>query len=219
MQYKFLILIGILSFIGCKQEKPNTPKTIDKPELSIDQPIDTILKKELEQIVIEDQTLRLLLPDVEKKFGNGSKEEKYIWSLIHRQDSVCLNKTLKILNEYGWLGKSRVGGNANQAIWLVIQHAELKKQEQYLPLLKESVEIGESEGWHQAFLEDRILMRNKKNQIYGSQATWDKTISKMKIYPIENVKNVNERRKIIGLEPIEEYAKKNGYIFDQKALK
>ena len=59
-------------------------------------------------------------------------------------------------------------------------------------------------------------MRNKKNQIYGSQATWDKTISKMKIYPIENVKNVNERRKIIGLEPIEEYAKKNGYIFDQK---
>jgi hypothetical protein len=127
-----------------------------------------------------------------------------------------LIKTLKILDKYGWLGKSRVGDNANQALWLVIQHAELSMQETYLPLLKKSVEMGESEGWHQAFLEDRILMRNKKNQLYGSQATWDKTIGKMKIYPIDDVRNVNKRREQIGLEPIEEYAKMNGYIFDPK---
>ena len=62
-------------------------------------------------------------------------------------------------------------------------------------------------------------MRNKKSQIYGSQATWEKTIGKMKIYPIEDVKNVNKRREKIGLEPIEEYAKQNGYIFDQKVMK
>ena len=60
-------------------------------------------------------------------------------------------------------------------------------------------------------------MRNEKNQTYGSQTTWDKTTGKIKIHPIEDVKNVNDRRKKIGLEPIEEYAKMNGYVFDQMA--
>jgi len=216
MRFKFLILFSLLSIIGCKQNKLKTHIDNEEPKLIITEPIDTLLKKELESIAVEDQTLRFLLPDVDKRFGSGSNEEIYIWSLIHRQDSICFSKVTKILDEHGWLGKSRVGGQANQAIWLVIQHAELEMQEKYLPLLKESVEVGESEGWHQAFLEDRILIRNKKNQIYGSQATWDKTICKMKIYPIENVKNVNKRREKIGLEPIEEYAKQNAYIFDQK---
>ena len=216
MQFNILILLAVLTFVGCNHDKPRTPEVPMNSEITTHQALDSILKMELEHIAIEDQTLRLMLPDVGEKFGNGSSEEKYIWSLIHKQDSICLNKTIKILDEYGWLGKSRVGNTANQALWLVIQHAELATQEKYLPVLKESVEIGESEGWHQAFLEDRILMRNKRNQIFGSQATWDKVSGKMKIYPIDNVKNVNKRREQIGLEPIEEYAKVNGYIFDQK---
>jgi len=216
MKYKLLILFGVLSVIGCHTNKPNAPKGQDDTAIPVSQPLDSILKKDLEQIAVEDQTLRLMLPDVGKKFGNGSNEEKYIWSLIHRQDSICLMKTLKILDSHGWVGKSRVGNTANQALWLVIQHAELPTQEKYLPMLKESVVKGESEGWHQAFLEDRILMRSKKNQIYGSQATWDKTSGKMKIYPIDDVRNVNKRREKIGLESIEEYAKMNGYTFDQK---
>ena len=216
MRYKFLILFGVLTFIGCNPNKTNTAIVPEKSELTIDHPSYSTLAKELEQIAVEDQTLRLMLPDVEERFGIGSSQEKYIWSLIQKQDSICLMKTLKILDKYGWLGKSRVGNTANQALWLVIQHAELEAQEKYLPILKESVEMGESEGWHLALLEDRILMRNKKNQIYGSQATWDKTSGKMKIYPIDNVKNVNKRREEIGLDPIEDYAKMHGYIFDQK---
>ena len=216
MRYKFLILLCVISIIGCKENKIKSPVESEKSELITTEPIDSILKKELELIAVEDQTMRLMLPDVTKRFGSASSEEKYIWTQIHRQDSICLIKIIKILDEHGWLGKSRVGSQANQAIWLVIQHAELEKQEKYLPLLKRSVEIGESEGWHQAFLEDRILIRNDKNQIYGSQATWDKETNKMKIYPIEDVENVNVRRAKIGLEPVEEYAKMNGYIFDQK---
>lgn len=215
MQYKSLLLFGVLCCIGCNQNQPDTTQAPAKSELSIDQPIDSILKRDLEQIGVEDQTLRLLLPEVGKQFGMGSSQDNYIWSLIHRQDTICLIKTIQILEEYGWLGISRVGNAANQALWLVIQHAELATQEKYLPLLKESVESGESEGWHLAFLEDRILMRNKKNQIYGSQATPDRASGKMKIYPIDDVKNVNQRRTKIGLEPIEEFAKMNGYIFDQ----
>ncbi len=218
MKYKILIIICLVLFIGCKDGEKKAYELKKEPELAIKNLSDTELKKRLELIAVEDQTLRLLLPEVGEKFGNGSEEEKFIWSLIHRQDSICLNSTIKILNQYGWLGKSKVGDKANQALWLVIQHAELEQQERYLPLLKESVENGESEGWHLAFLQDRILMRKKMNQIYGSQASWDKSINKMKIYPIDDVENVNKRRKELGLETIEEYAKMNGYVFDQKTM-
>jgi len=177
---------------------------------------DSILKKELEFIGVEDQTLRLLLPEVKDEFGSKSDEYKYVWSLINQQDSICANKLVKILNTHGWVGKSRIVVKANQAIWLVMQHAKLKVQEKYLPLLKESVKNGESEGWHLAFLEDRILMYNKKKQVYGTQAVWDSDLKKNKIWPIEDVKNTNQRRKQLGLKPIEEYAKSNGYILDKR---
>lgn len=177
---------------------------------------DSILKQELELIGIEDQTLRLMLPEAMNKFGHESEEYSYIWSLIHRQDSISLKKLINIIDNHGWLGKSRVGSTANQAIWLTLQHSELEIQEKYLPLLKESVAKGESEGWHLAYLQDRILMRKNQKQIYGTQALWDNDLKKNKIYPIEDLKNVNERRKKLGMDTVEASAEANGYIFDQK---
>ena len=179
-------------------------------------PGDTLLKEKLEDIGRRDQTLRLLLPDVVSKFGNESQEYTYIWSLIHHEDSVCLNELTEILDEHGWLGVNRVGESANQYIWLIIQHSDLEVQEFYLPVLKESVSKGESPGWHLAFLEDRILVRNKKEQKYGTQAIWDKELKQNKICPIEDVHTVDQRRAKLGLETMEEYTSRNNYLFDQK---
>lgn len=214
MRFKGFLLFFLIGLFACQQNMQESHIDAKEAVLIVAEPSDTALRKILEVIAVEDQTLRLLLPDVNERFGHDSGEGKYIWSLIHRQDSICLMKIEKILNAYGWIGKSRVGAEANQAIWLVMQHADLERQLKYLPLLKKSVEIGESEGWHLAFLEDRILMRQHKNQIYGSQAIWDNIIGKMKIYPIDDRKNVNERRAKIGLEPIEVYVKQNGYLLE-----
>ncbi len=176
-------------------------------------PADSLIKKSLEDILIKDQTLRLILPDIEKKFGKDSEELKYIWVLIKRQDSINEVQVIEILDNNGWVGTSRIGSKANQALWLVIQHSSLVIQEKYLPLLEESVLKNESPGWHLAFLKDRILMRNKKKQFYGTQAVYNKESGKYEIYPIEDPKNVDDRRKKIGLETMEEYAGKNGYIY------
>ncbi|NCA76669.1 MAG: hypothetical protein EOM90_10060 [Alphaproteobacteria bacterium] len=177
-------------------------------------PIDTTLKYKLESIRVADQTLRLVLPEVEKKFGKDSKETKYFWSLIHQQDSINEKEVTKIIDNYGWLGYNRIGGSANQSLWLVIQHAPVEIQEKYVPYLKESVEKGESQGWYLAFLEDRILMRNGEKQIYGTQAVFNRDSGKTYIYPIQDVKDVNMRRTKLGLETIEEYSEKNGYVFE-----
>lgn len=205
--YKFFILIIVLTLQTTLNAQVEETITIQQY---------TILKNKLESIRVKDQALRLILPEIEKKFGKESEELKYIWLLIHHQDSINEIEVGKIIDRYGWLGANKVGDLANQSLWLVIQHAPIEIQKKYLPYLRESVEKGESEGWYLAFLEDRILMRNGEKQIYGSQSTFNKETGKFHIYPIRDPENVNEKRNEIGLEPIEEYAEKNGYILDLK---
>ena len=208
MRHLFFLFF-LANLISCVKNQDDIQEVTNTPSSEISEPVDSLLKQELEWISAEDQTLRLLLPDALEKFGAGTNEYKYLWTLINRQDSICVEKVIDIVEEHGWLGKSRVGDKANQAIWLVIQHAKLEAQEKYLTLLKASVEQGESEGWHLAFLKDRILMYKDQKQIYGTQSVWDNTIKKNRIHPIENVEQVNERRASLGLEPIEEYAEAN----------
>jgi hypothetical protein len=120
-------------------------------------------------------------------------------------DSCNQVQVKALIVKYGWMGKSLIG-NYNQVLFLVIQHADLATQEKYFPLLKESVDQGESSPADAAMLEDRILMRQSKKQIYGSQVVFNKT-GGQEFYPIEDEKNVNLRRAKAGLQPIEEYAK------------
>ncbi len=124
-------------------------------------------------------------------------------------DSCNLAQVKHLIDRYGWLGKSIVGARGNQALFLVIQHADLAIQEQYFPLLRQSVEAGESRPGHLALLNDRILMRQGKPQIYGSQVVFDDK-GQAVFYPIEDEPNVNARRAAMGLEPIEQYAKHFG---------
>lgn len=196
----------VFTLISCAQSQKNN----QEEKTTVD------IQNVLEEIGTKDQTLRLLLPDVQNKFGKDSDELKYFWSLINEQDSINEIAVTKIIDKYGWLSIDRVGQNANQSLWLVIQHAPLEVQEKYLPLLRESVMQNQSPGWHLAFLEDRILMRNGKKQIYGTQSKLNNETGQFEIAPIKNFGTVNERRKEIGLEPIEEYAEKNNYILEQR---
>lgn len=199
---KILFITILISFITMQSQTNVEAKPIDYK----------LLKAQLEIIRIEDQTLRQLLPDAEAKFGDDSDELTYIWELIHTQDSINEKKVLRIIDNYGWLSNSKVGEMANQTLWLVIQHAEIDIQEKYLPYLVESVNKEESDGWYLAFLKDRILMRKGEKQHYGTQVKKDKKSGFTYIYPITNFKKVNERRKAIGLNSIEEYAKINNYV-------
>lgn len=169
---------------------------------------DKTLQTQLEDIYVRDQTLRQLYQEAEKKFGQGSDEMNYFWSLIAQEDSLNEREVQQIIDEKGWVGQSLVGGRANMALWLVIQHAPIETQEKYLPLLKASVKQGESQGNHLALLEDRIRMRKGQPQVYGSQVVTDPKTGKMKVHDIQKPEFVDQRRKSVGLGPIQEYLKR-----------
>lgn len=176
------------------------------------------MKQSLENLRMQDQTIRLLLPDAENRFGRESNEYKWFRNeLMPRNDSIVLNKITNILEKNGWMGISEVGELANQTLWLVIQHAPLDIQKKYLPFLEKSIKKGESKARYLAFLKDRILMRENKKQIYGTQSLWDKEKKKNVIWPINEYSTVNQRRKEVGLESIEDYAKNNGFLYEKKS--
>lgn len=197
-----------------KEIVANAQANLDEYEKDFDKP----LKNQLEEIYMKDQMLRRMIGDVEEKYGRESDEMNYFWSLISMQDSINEAQVMEIIDERGWVGKSVVGGQANSALWLVIQHAPIETQEKYLPLLKKSVKKGESRGSHLALLEDRILMRNGKPQTYGSQITRDEKTDKQIVYEIRDPEYVNQRRAEVGLGPIEDYVKRWNieWTIDQK---
>jgi hypothetical protein len=57
-------------------------------------------------------------------------------------------------------------------------------------------------------MKDRILMFDGKPQIYGTQ------IKNGKLYKLESPETVNERRKAMGMEPIEQYLKRYNIDFE-----
>jgi len=77
-------------------------------------------------------------------------------------------------------------------------------------MLKEAVRRGEAESGNAALLKDRILMREGKKQIYGSQLHLNQVTKQLELWPIEDDENVDARRASVGLEPLAEYMKRFG---------
>lgn len=165
------------------------------------------MTSQLDSIFTEDQTYREKL---HTQHNLSPAETNQLISAMNTTDSINLIKVKFILNQYGWLGPDVIGGQGNQTLFLVIQHADLKTQEKYLPMMKEAVKNGKAQGSHLALLVDRVEMNNGRPQVYGSQINGDT------IYKILDEVNVNKRRAEVGLEPLEEYAKQ--FNIDYKPL-
>ena len=110
-----------------------------------------------------------------------------------------------ILAEHGWPGERRVGEDGAQAAWLIVQHAIAQPgfQRQALRQMSAAAARGEVPGWQVAMLEDRIRTFEGRPQRYGTQFDWD-AAGQLSPLPIEDRAGVDERRKALGLRPLEE---------------
>ena len=166
------------------------------------------IQKELEAMFDQDQGLR-------RSLGQLSREERLKkFKEIDYYDSLHQIRAIAIIREHGWLGRSQVGQKANTALFLIIQHADMEAQKTYWPLLYTSAEKGESQWYHSALMEDRILMHEGKKQKYGSQAFRGED-DKMYIWPIEDPARVNELRAKMGIPlTVEQNAARLKAVYD-----
>lgn len=171
------------------------------------------LSNELLKLEKQDQKYREQLDEVEKLSLPADEKKKRtsaLWQKQHKLDQKNVKRLVEIINKYGWPTRSLVGKEASVTAFLIIQHADLAHQKKYFPLLKAAVAAGEADPDDAALLEDRILMREGKNQIYGSQLRFNEKTQRLELWPIEDEKNVDARRATVGLEPLADYLKRFG---------
>jgi hypothetical protein len=111
----------------------------------------------------------------------------------------------QVIADVGWPGKSLVGEDGAHAAWLLAQHADSDPafQRQCLDLLTAAVEHGEATIVQQAYLTDRVLLKEGQPQEYGTQAIGrDGRFVPRKL---RDPDHVDERRASVGLPPLAGY--------------
>lgn len=190
-------------------------KKVDEAEANYDKP----LQAELLAIFEEDQKYRKMMDEVDAKYGWESPEMRDLIKKMIEADSINLIKVKAILDKHGWVGPDKVGGRANQTLFLVIQHADLTAQQKYLPMMREAVRDKRANASSLALLEDRVALREGRRQLYGSQVGRDPDTGEMYVLPLEDPDHVDERRAQVGLPPLADYIRHWGMTWDVEAYK
>lgn len=168
----------------------------------------------------KDQSIRLIYQELKKTYTDDSDLVKSASEKMKKIDLESVDIVAKIIDKYGWLGKDKIGKEANETLFLGIQHIDdLVVQSKYLPAIKDAVKKGNAEPWHLAFLTDRILMNQGKKQIYGTQKIITKNPETSYIIPLENPEKVDELRKEIGLDLLNDDMQEDGLSWNLEDYK
>jgi hypothetical protein len=205
----------IFLFLAAVVRGGDAPKMGTDQEPNVKEPA---LREELLAMEKEDQKVR---NDVLKEWGDKgispldgkSMTDPALRKVVeagNRKMAQVDNKNrarlAEMVKNHGWPGKALVGKDGAQAAWLLLQHAANNRlfQKRCLELMKAAPQ-GEVEPQHIAYLTDRVLVGEKKKQMYGTQLQGENGVFKPQ--PIEDEANVDKRRAEVGLPPLTEYLK------------
>ncbi|NOR88354.1 MAG: hypothetical protein GQ527_12165 [Bacteroidales bacterium] len=199
---KLLLILGMMSF-----------------NFLIAQGLDENLVTVLDTIHFNDQKYRSVAQEIQEKYGSDSQEAEDNWRKKLYADSMNLVKVKDIIDTRGWLGSEIIGKKGNKTLFLVIQHADIKTQEKYLPILKKAVQEGNAKPQYFALLKDRVLLRQGEKQIYGSQLAMNYRTNEWELSPMIDPDYVDKRRHDMGLDSLHVYLRIWDLIFDVEEFK
>lgn len=168
--------------------------------------IDESLSEKILVMKNDDQFLRLRLDSLRLAKKVTPEEEKTMWRTIAKKDSMNVEKLNAIISQHGWPEPEKVGFDNSHTLFMVLQHASLDVQKKYFNLIKNAVATRKAFPDDFALLQDRINMRSKIPQIYGSQTLYDAS-SGYTVFPIYDVEHLDERRASAGLMSMSDYMK------------
>lgn len=153
--------------------------------------INKVLAKDILEIARLDQRAR--------KSGHG----------IEETDRKNLIRIKRIVREFDWPTVSLVGRRASHMAWLIVQHADadIEFQKKCLRLMAKAARTGEVALQNVAYLTDRVLVNQRKPQIYGTQFYKDHA-GKWVPRSIKNTANLEGIRKQARLENFKSYQRK-----------
>lgn len=155
----------------------------------------------LNHVEIDCDDLGSALEDIyesdQKNRESGAKYDR--WVDIRNTEFI-----VNLLEQCGMPTKNELSSHQIKTIWLVIQHSQLKYQKKYISVFIEAAKKGDLSRGNVALMEDRILLREGKPQIYGSQIKKN-AMGEFVLNETIELEYLNQRRKQVGLNPIEDY--------------
>lgn len=147
------------------------------------------LSQQLIQMAQHDLSVREKLQS-ENRLWKGYEPEM---EAIHRENADGLRQ---IIAEIGWPTRSKVGAEASEAAWLIVQHAISEAS-----FMRECYELiqhvaADVDPQNLAYLHDRICYFSGKPQRYGTQYEGSC------LYLVEDAGALNSRRAHVKLPPI-----------------
>ena len=203
---RFIFTLFLLITISCtnKNKSKKTITSIDRTENLI-AVLDTIWKKEQTPIRLRDSLINI--------YGAESKEAEVYQKEYRKNHTLNIKKIKKILDKYDWPELTQMGEQGNRTICNVLQHADQKTREHYIPLMKQAVLDKKLEPRFLVRAEDRIATDKGELQIYGGQMKYYPETKSFNVWPVYDPVNIDKRRAEIGLDPIAEFLK-NRFDFE-----
>lgn len=147
------------------------------------------------------EILEMFNRDQNARFSNINPEE------IKQIDINNTKRLKEIIEKEGYPTIDKIGVDASEAVWLLIQHADLDRDFQIdcLELMKQ-LQGGYINKKNIAYLEDRVRVGMGKPQMYGTQF-YRREDKKLVLRDIENIEGVDQRRKEMDLDTLDKYKK------------
>lgn len=127
------------------------------------------------------------------------RHQRYIAELISRHKGI----------------PAGLSDKAYSAIFLVVDHADLRYQKHYFPFLRRASSDGLISASDVATLRDRILMYSNRKQLYGTQtkarAIREGEENIVYVWPIKSPHKIEGRRAEVGLSTMQEQIAALGY--------
>lgn len=171
-----------------------------------------LLRKVITLMTVIDQKLRY------KRAQTASDSTaKIIEDQIRESDAQNLKSAKEFIQKYGWPKMSQIGKDGQNNLWLIVQHADqdVLFQQTALAAMKKLIGTKEINMENYAFLYDRIKVNLNYKQLYGTQVAWSGNGEASEFRPILQEHLVDDRRKKIGLPPLQVYALTYGFVYNK----
>jgi hypothetical protein len=147
----------------------------------------------------EDQKARF------EVINSGQLDSEERARAMEKIDREHLPRLKAIIEKFGWPGIRVIGEKGVDTMWLLVQHCDrdIDFQKLCIQLLKNAVSQGEAHKRHLAYLTDRVLVNERKSQIYGTQVQIIE--GQIILLPIEDPGHLDKRREEMELESFAEY--------------
>jgi len=154
-----------------------------------------ILIKNIKELILKDQSQI-------KLFRQGSiSHSEWI-----KKSKEMARVFVDLLDRYGFPYKNLVSEDVYRASIILSLHLDLRVLKYVFNVYVKNASSKKIDPEHKAVFIDKILILSDKPQLYGTQYKMNEN-TKVKLLPVEDEKNLEKRRKDVGLQPLDEYLK------------